>query len=58
MRTEMVRMMVKMVLMEIMMIDRKMMFSMHEEESCHIDNKKHLMESEVVRVRKGFKSNS
>ena len=58
MRTEMVRMMVKMVLMEIMMIDRKMMFSMHEEESCHIDNKKHLMESEVVRVRKGFKTNS
>ena len=54
----MVRMMVKMVLMEIMMIDRKMMFSMHEEESCHIDNKKHLMESEVVRVRKGFKTNS
>ena len=46
--------------MEIIMINRprKMMFSMHEEESCHIDNKKHLMESEVVRVRKGFKTNS
>ena len=39
MRTEMVRMMVKMVLMEIMMIDRKMMFSMHEEEGSHIDIK-------------------
>ena len=54
----MVTMMVKVELMEIIIINRKMMFSMHEEESCHIDNKKHLMESEVVRVRKGFKTNS
>ena len=58
MMTKMVMMMVKVVLMEIIIINRKMMFSMHEEESCHIDNKKHLMESEVVRVRKGFKTNS
>ena len=34
-----VMMMVKVVLMEIIMINRKMMFSMHEEEGSHIDIK-------------------
>ena len=39
MMTKMVMMMVKVVLMEIIIINRKMMFSMHKEESCHIDIK-------------------
>ena len=39
MMTKMVMMMVKVVLMEMIMMNRKMMFSMHEEEGSHIDIK-------------------